>query len=464
MGRVAVFFLFLFSLETHAVSFQNYFQNDVLEIEKILLESSFSYSDFNTLSPSDKFSTLIDDPMDRINDNFTVHPYFETKVRFWFNIYAMYSSNYVVIHDKSNLKIIYEVINFSDLDKSIQNKFTKSALQVQFVLDHTKDLKTALINLSKGLSPGDLEKKIITTLKIAGKEIPKSKKARKKFYLALKDNIRAQTGQRDNIRNGLINIKPFYPTIKKIIREFNLPEELLAISFLESSFNIYAVSKVGATGVWQFMEFIGKAFMTVNKDQDGRRNPLISTVSAMHLLKQNKQILKSWDLAVAAYNSGTKHFVKARRLFKRKKLDLPFMLKNYRHPHIGFAAKNFYGEFLALVYLLSYQDLLFEKEELISTNKKKNLNIKKDNINFYITLCNLKPDKYFRLLKKSSPDAKALNRHIVKTKKTYKRGLALVSDIKLNKKKYLKIPFDQLPKYYPKKWYKLAKNHKCSRR
>lgn len=178
----------------------------------------------------------------------------------------------------------------------------------------------------------------------AGIDIPKKKSARLKLISKLAENVRAQTGQRENISKGLERVNYYRETLTALMDIFEIPPELINISFLESSFNPDAKSKVGATGAWQFMRHTGKHFMRIDQYVDQRLNPVISSISAFHLLKQNFQILKDWSLAIAAYNSGTKHLLRARRKLMRrdvKKINLEKALKNYSHPHIGFASENF---------------------------------------------------------------------------------------------------------------------------
>ena len=270
--------------------------------------------------------------------------------------------------------------------------------------------------------------------------------------------IRAQTGQKNNISNGIINYQTYKNNVVKYIDNIKLPRELLAIPFLESSYNVNALSKVGATGVWQFMPRIGRFFMDQSKITDVRLNPLIASVAAFHLLKQSKQILKRWDLSITAYNSGTKHIIRAQRQFKTKNLPLEQLLERYTHPHIGFAARNFYSEYLALVYTLAYQHQLF----ILDKKKRNSLNLKSQNLSIYITLCSLYPYKIYRALRKASPDFKYLNRHLKYPKKRYPRGTLLVSDIRLTAKRYKKVSARNITNMYPKNWKKLIRNYNCS--
>ena len=185
---------------------------------------------------------------------------------------------------------------------------------------------------------------------------------------------------------------------------------------MESSFNPFAVSKAGATGAWQFIKRTGKYFLPFDRHTDGRLNPILSSIAAAHLLRQNYKILKRWDLAVVAYNAGTKHLLKAQKKINGKKTTLKEIFNKYNHPHIGFAVKNYYNEFLALVYLISYRD---KYKHLENKEIKSSFKISSD-LNIYITKCSLRPEWLYNILKKSSPNIKYLNRHLFMPKKNYK--------------------------------------------
>lgn len=388
------------------------------------------------------FDHVYKDPEGRIKQEFKIPKYFKPSVKFWFNIYTQYDSKYTVLHDKNNLAIIYKIVLLKSKKK-----------------EH-KQLKNAFSRLSKNQSGNKYTKLIINTLKKANIRIPKNKRAKNIFFNKLRKGVRGQVGQRNMIRSGLKNIQTFKPIIISLFNEFKLPLELLAIPFIESSFNLRAKSKVGATGVWQFMNRVGKYFMNINKYVDNRNNPIISTVGALHLLKQNLQVLKRWDLAVPAYNSGTKHLLRAKRRMNKRTPNLQNILKYYKHPHMGFASKNFYSEFLALVHAFAYKDKSFPL--IKKNNLKKAINI--ENIKFYISKCSIGPMKLFSKLRKKSSMLKYLNGHI--KKRSYKRyvpkGTIFVSDIVLSKKLFLQITNRNARKIYPKNWKKLVRKKSCS--
>jgi membrane-bound lytic murein transglycosylase D len=146
--------------------------------------------------------------------------------------------------------------------------------------------------------------------------------------------------------------------MKKIFREESLPEELAYLPLVESSFNIRARSGVGALGMWQFMPETGKKFMRIDGSVDERRDPMTSTRAAARLLKQNYRILDSnWPLAITAYNHGTEGIFRGIKAVESG--DLVEIIKRYQSPTFGFASKNFYAEFLAVVAIVTQRDVYF---------------------------------------------------------------------------------------------------------
>ncbi len=463
MGKLkSLLVLFLFIQNSLALDPVNIFQDDNTILNQVLLGKKARYFTLGDNLPADKFHIFSKDPERKISKSFTIPKYFKVPVNFWFKIYTVFSSSQVVLHDKTNLSLIFDVLDYKELRSSNLNYHTKMVLQSKLTTDKVKKLKATFKKLAKGKRSSIDAKAILKAIKKAKIKVPRNRKKKKAFYNKLAGNLRAQTGQRDKILSGILNIAPYQYEIDEYFSLMKLPKELLAIPFLESSFNVKARSKVGATGVWQFMRRIARAFMPVDKTMDGRLNPLLSTISALHLLKQNKQVLKHWDLAIPAYNSGTRHLLKAkRRLQKRmRRVRLQDILSSYKHPHLGFASKNFYAEFLALVHTLAYKNVLYpelNKQKLV----KKKFNSK--SIDVYLTKCNLVPKTFFRLMKKHSPEVKLLNQHFRRkyTKRKFPRGTIVFSDYPLNKKKYYKISKKQIRRIFPKKWTKLIRKRKC---
>ena len=170
--------------------------------------------------------------------------------------------------------------------------------------------------------------------------------------------IRSQRGAKEHFAEGLRIAGRYIAEMKKIFREEGLPEELTYLPLVESSFNIRARSGVGALGMWQFMLETGKKFMRIDGSVDERRDPMTSTRAAARLLKQNYRIFDNqWPLAITAYNHGTEGIFRGIKSVESD--DLVELIKGYQSPTFGFASKNFYAEFLAVVEIATQRDVYF---------------------------------------------------------------------------------------------------------
>lgn len=454
MGKL-ILLLFLPSI-SFAFSPENIFQDD------LSLQDTLTHSVSATHRSANKevlFKKFLEDPKNKISSDFKIPKALYSRVSFWYRIYTQFDSSHSVLHDIENLGLVYDVINFSDLKKANLNKNTRYSLQNKAMKAVVNDYKSAFAKLSSGSCDTPKCETILDTIKKNKITVPKSKNKRKMFFKNLSDNLRTQTGQKDHILQGLENLKGYSETIEKLFESFNLPHELLAISFLESSFNIHARSKVGATGAWQFMSVIGKHFMTMSRYSDQRKSAVLSTAGALHLLAQNKKIMKHWDLAVNAYNSGTgllRRGVKTLLSKGFKEPHVEHLIDHFRHPNWGFAAKNFYSEFLALVYTLAYKneiyDMKFEEHDGL--------------IDIYVTKCPIPLLKLLPGLKSSKHNIMNLNNHLSRRyrKSNFPKGTVILSDIELTDKKYLKVPHANLRRRFPRNLFKLVKGQSCSSR
>jgi membrane-bound lytic murein transglycosylase D len=99
--------------------------------------------------------------------------------------------------------------------------------------------------------------------------------------------------------------KYYFPIYEKAFRESGIPDEIKYLSIVESSLDPNAVSRVGATGPWQFMFATGKNYgLNVNNYVDERRDPIQATYAAAAYLKDAYQEFGDWLLAIASYNCG----------------------------------------------------------------------------------------------------------------------------------------------------------------
>ena len=261
---------------------------------------------------------------------FPVYPSIQPNVTFWTDIYTRYGSNQGVIHDKRHMNRIYGSIELVDPDGPGGRKVNR-----QRIKKAKKKYKTILAKFMHGNPPsGPLENQVAALFG------PESKPA--DFRSAMR-NIRCQIGQKDRFRAGIIRSGAYIDKIKQIFRNAGLPEDLAYLPHVESSFNPRAYSKFGAAGIWQFTRSTGRSYMRVDYVIDERRDPILSSFAAVKFLKHNYRKLKTWSMAITAYNHGTTGMLRAQRSHG----NYETIVKNYRSRIFRFASRNFYSEFLA---------------------------------------------------------------------------------------------------------------------
>lgn len=122
------------------------------------------------------------------------------------------------------------------------------------------------------------------------------------------------TKRRTTMENILGRSQYYFPMIEEELDKAGLPIELRMLPVIESALSPTAVSRAGATGLWQFMYTTGKVYgLEINSFIDQRRDPVLSTKAACRFLKDLYDIYGDWTLALAAYNCGPGNVNKAIR-------------------------------------------------------------------------------------------------------------------------------------------------------
>ena len=97
----------------------------------------------------------------------------------------------------------------------------------------------------------------------------------------------------------------YFPMIEKYLDQFDIPLEMKYLALVESALKPKAKSRVGATGLWQFMYPTGKQYnLKVSSYVDERQDPIKATIAACNYLNDLYKIFGDWDLALAAYIQG----------------------------------------------------------------------------------------------------------------------------------------------------------------
>jgi len=146
---------------------------------------------------------------------------------------------------------------------------------------------------------------------------------------------------------GLAQI--YFPMFEEQLDKYNMPLELKYLAIVESALNPEARSRVGATGLWQFMYGTGKVYnLNVTSFVDDRRDPIRSTVAACEHMNDLYKIYKDWLLVLAAYNSGAGNVNKAIRR-SGGKMDF-WQIR----PFLPLETRGYVPAFIGITYVMSY--------------------------------------------------------------------------------------------------------------
>jgi len=140
--------------------------------------------------------------------------------------------------------------------------------------------------------------------------------------------------------------------IEDIFDSYGIPAELKYMAIIESALNPNAVSRVGATGLWQFMYSTGRSYgLTINSIVDERRDPVKATHAAAKYMKDLYAIYNDWILVIAAYNCGPGNVNKAIRRSGNKK---DYWEIYYRLPR---ETRGYIPGYVAATYAVNYHAL-----------------------------------------------------------------------------------------------------------
>lgn len=156
--------------------------------------------------------------------------------------------------------------------------------------------------------------------------------------------------RRKKITGRMLGLAPIYfPIFEETLDKYNLPLELKYLPIIESALNPKAKSRVGATGLWQFMYKTGKMFdLEVTSYYDERSDIYQSTDAACRYLKLLYEMYNDWDLVLAAYNSGPGNVNKAIRRSGGKKTY--WEIRNF----LPRETRGYVPAFIAVNYVMNY--------------------------------------------------------------------------------------------------------------
>lgn len=141
----------------------------------------------------------------------------------------------------------------------------------------------------------------------------------------------------------------YMPIFEQALETYGLPLELRYLPVIESALNPNAVSRVGATGLWQFMLETGKRYgLEVNSLVDERRDPIKSSYAAARYLRDLYKIFDDWSLVIAAYNCGPN---KVNQAIHRAKGCVDYW---QIYPYLPKETRGYVPAFIAANYIMNY--------------------------------------------------------------------------------------------------------------
>ena len=172
-------------------------------------------------------------------------------------------------------------------------------------------------------------------------------------------------------KKNVDKINYYLPLFEEHLQNKNIPLEIKYLPLIESRLDPTAVSRVGATGLWQLMFYTAlENGITMNSYVDERMDPLKSTISATTYLQKLYKIHPDWNLVLASYNAGP------RTISKAIKRSGGYMNYWNMRPFLPKETANYVPSFIATMYILEYA-----KEHGISLSKVKNSFVQMDTIN-----------------------------------------------------------------------------------
>ena len=173
--------------------------------------------------------------------------------------------------------------------------------------------------------------------------------------------------------------KYYFPIYEKAFRDAGMPEELKFLSVVESALDPNAVSRVGATGPWQFMFATARLYgLKMDNYVDERKDPIQASYATARYLKDAYNDFGDWLLAIASYNCGKGNVTRA---MQRSGGNDFWSIRNY----LPAETRGYVPAFVAISYVMNY----YKKHQIVP--EECNFSTKTDTVlvNKFVTLGNL---------------------------------------------------------------------------
>lgn len=160
--------------------------------------------------------------------------------------------------------------------------------------------------------------------------------------------INIYASRKDEMSRVVGLAKYYFPIYEKAFRDAGVPEEIKYLSIVESALDPYAVSRVGATGPWQFMFATAKLYgLNIDNYVDERRDPIQASYAAAAYIKDAYLDFGDWLVAIASYNCGKGSITRA--IEKAGASDF-WSIRQY----LPAETRNYVPAYIAMAYVMNY--------------------------------------------------------------------------------------------------------------
>lgn len=275
----------------------------------------------------------------------------EPAIQFWKDVFGRWTEDQIVFFDGRDLSRIYEIRRLPPSDGTRLRERERESLRARWKQELQDDLE--------GLGRGSVDYDALTGRRYRLFTLWGESRDRD-TYRAAAENIRSQRGTREQFAEGVARSTRYLDGFRRILREEGVPEELVFLPHVESSYRWNARSSVGALGMWQFMATTARKYIVVDQAVDERLDPFTAARAAARYLKNAKEELGTWPLAITSYNHGVDGIRSA--VLATGTRDIAEIIAGYDGPLFGFMGRNFYPEFMAAMEVA--QDLVDNPEGL----------------------------------------------------------------------------------------------------
>ncbi|MCS6961674.1 MAG: lytic transglycosylase domain-containing protein [Deltaproteobacteria bacterium] len=267
------------------------------------------------------------------------------RVDFWVKVFGEVSRNQRIIHHRLFPQCVFGILDFS-AEANILPKQVLTNVIVDAEESYFEKLRNAFKKFLDGKRPETLFE---TNVFQVTRKCLKPRRSDIVSYTLAENLIRSQSGVAEKTRDAVTRSFRYLWFIENVLKTYGIPDDIKFLPFVESSFNVNAVSKAGAVGMWQFMPATGRVYgLRIDKFVDERRDPFKSTVAAAKYLLDAYQAFGNWPYALISYNHGVEGLRKKLYEFNIGSNLVRLIEDPFKRP-LGFASTNFYPSFVAVV-------------------------------------------------------------------------------------------------------------------